>query len=91
MEENIYIKIGQTIKSLRNKNNMTLTQFGNIVGVSAAAVSKWESGEGIKTESLMKISNYFNIIQDNAAPLRPLVHDRAPLILPASPVQALSY
>lgn len=61
MEENIYIKIGQTIKSLRNKNNMTLTQFGNIVGVSAAAVSKWESGEGIKTESLMKISNYFNI------------------------------
>ncbi len=37
-------KIGQNIKALRLKKNMTQGQLASLVGVSYQAVSKWESG-----------------------------------------------
>lgn len=37
--------IGERIKFLRSKNDMTLEDVGNIVGVGKSTVRKWESGE----------------------------------------------
>lgn len=36
--------IGEKIKALRLKNNLTLEQVGNAVGVGKSTVRKWENG-----------------------------------------------
>ena len=37
-----HITIADKIKAYRNKNNLSLKEFGNLIGVSAQAVFKWE-------------------------------------------------
>ncbi len=37
-----YITIADKIKSYRNENNLSLKEFGKLIGVSAQAVYKWE-------------------------------------------------
>ena len=37
-----HITIGDKIKAYRTKNNLSLRQFGKLMGVSSQAVSKWE-------------------------------------------------
>lgn len=39
------LNMGQKIKLLREKHNLTLEQVGNIVGVGKSTVRKWETGE----------------------------------------------
>ena len=38
------LNIGKTILELRKNRNITQDQLANMVGVSAGAVSKWETG-----------------------------------------------
>ena len=37
-----HITIADKIKAYRNENNLSLKEFGKLIGVSAQAVSKWE-------------------------------------------------
>ena len=37
-----HITIADKIKAYRNKNNLSLKEFGKLIGVSAQAVCKWE-------------------------------------------------
>ena len=37
-----HITIANKIKAYRNENNLSLKEFGKLIGVSAQAVSKWE-------------------------------------------------
>lgn len=37
----LHITIADKIKAYRNENNLSLKNFGKLIGVSAQAVSKW--------------------------------------------------
>ena len=37
-----HITIADKIKAYRNENNLSLKEFGKLIGVSAQAVCKWE-------------------------------------------------
>ena len=37
-----HITIADKIKTYRNENNLSLKEFGKLIGVSAQAVCKWE-------------------------------------------------
>ena len=37
-----HITIAEKIKAYRNENNLSLKEFGKLIGVSAQAVCKWE-------------------------------------------------
>lgn len=37
-----HIKIANKIKAYRSENNLSLKEFGKLIGVSAQAVCKWE-------------------------------------------------
>ena len=39
-----YITIADKIREFRAKNNMSMKDFGKMIGVSAQAVCKWEKG-----------------------------------------------
>lgn len=44
---------GKLIKELREKNNMTQSELGDIINVSDKAISKWETGKGLPDISLI--------------------------------------
>ena len=50
---NTYIT-GQTIKKLREEKNMTQGELAEIIGVSAKAVSKWETSKGLPDITLIE-------------------------------------
>lgn len=55
-------KIGNLIKELRKKNNLTQEKFAEKYGVTYQAVSKWENGKNIPDISLLKqICDDYNI------------------------------
>lgn len=59
-------KIGQIIKEIRKKNNLTQMEFAAKYGVTYQAVSKWENGKNIPDITLIKqISKDFNINIDD--------------------------
>ncbi len=39
------IIVAQKIKEFRNENQLTQEQFGNLLGISGQAISKWEREE----------------------------------------------
>ena len=47
-------RIGNLIKELRKKNNLTQEKFAEKYGVTYQAVSKWENGKNIPDISLLK-------------------------------------
>ncbi len=56
------IKVGNFIRELRKKNNLTQKVFGEKYGVTYQAVSKWERGINIPDISLLReISKDFNV------------------------------
>ena len=58
-------EIGNVIKNIRKENNLTQSEFANILWVSSQAVSKWEHGVSIPDISTLKeISNKFNVDLD---------------------------
>lgn len=55
-------KIGNFIKEIRTKNNLTQKQFADKYNVTYQAVSKWENGKNMPDVALIKqISRDFNI------------------------------
>lgn len=59
-------KIGDFIKELRKKNNLTQKELADKYGVTYQAVSKWENGKNIPDISIIKqMSKDFNINIDN--------------------------
>lgn len=55
-------KIGNLIKDIRLKNNLTQKEFAKVYGVTYQAVSKWENGQNIPDISLLKqICDDYNI------------------------------
>ncbi len=65
--ETIDIKrvVGQNIKSLRKKHNMSQQTLANLVGYTDKAVSKWEIGKSLpEIDVLIKISELFHVTVD---------------------------
>jgi transcriptional regulator with XRE-family HTH domain len=59
------IEIGQTISHLRKKCNLTQEQLANSIGVSAQAVSKWETDSSYPDINLLPvIANFFKVSTD---------------------------
>lgn len=59
------MKINEQIRSLRRERRMTQEQLAEAVGVSAAAVSKWESGLSIPEIGMMiALADYFEVSLD---------------------------
>ncbi|WML34495.1 helix-turn-helix domain-containing protein [Clostridium sp. OS1-26] len=57
--------IGEVILKLRKEKGITQEQLGNFIGVSTAAVSKWESGSSYPDITLLPvIATFFNITID---------------------------
>ncbi len=55
-------KTGESLKKLRKKLNMSQQEFGEALGVSNRAVSKWEKGlSKPSTNTWFKISRIFNV------------------------------
>lgn len=60
------LKIGQCIVQARHKNKITQAELANFLGVSKAAVSKWESGASYPDITILpKIATYFNLSIDD--------------------------
>lgn len=50
------------IKAIRNLNALNQSDFGSRIGVSAAAVSRWEAGErGIPDSAILSICREFGV------------------------------
>lgn len=49
------------IKHLRKRSNYTIQKVSKILGVSKAAVSKWENGDDITLEHLYDLSKLYNV------------------------------
>ena len=58
-------QIGEKIKNLRKKSNVTQEKFAEYLGITFQAVSRWESGVCYPDlELLPAIANYFNVTAD---------------------------
>lgn len=55
------IQTGIFLKQLRKAANLTIQDVAKAIGVTKAAISKWESGDGIKTEYLFDLAKFFEI------------------------------
>lgn len=55
--------MGERIKYLREKNNMTQDELGELLGVQKSAIAKYENGkvENIKRSTIKKMADIFNI------------------------------
>ncbi len=59
------IRIGEKIKELRQKNNVTQEKLAEYIGVTAQAVSRWESGVCYPDMDLLPaIANFFDVTID---------------------------
>ena len=58
-------KMGMKIKSLRRERDLTQEELANILGVTKAAVSKWENAESFPDVTLLpQIAQVFSITMD---------------------------
>lgn len=59
------IKIGENIKRLRRERNITQEKLAEVLNVSCAAVSKWETGDTYPDITLLfPLSHYFKVSLD---------------------------
>ena len=59
------LSIGEVIYNLRKEKGITQDQLGTFIGVSTAAVSKWESGISYPDITILPvIATFFNISMD---------------------------
>jgi transcriptional regulator with XRE-family HTH domain len=64
-EESIMLKLGENLKKLRLKRELTQEQLAEAFGVSAQAVSRWENGMTYPDITLLpSIASYFDISID---------------------------
>ena len=60
------LKIGTTIKHLRQKHQVTQEQLATFCGVTPQAISRWEAGNGYPDiELLPTIAEYFSVSMDD--------------------------
>ena len=60
------LKIGQKIKAKRRERELTQEELANILGVTKAAVSKWENGESYPDITMLpQIAQLFRITMDD--------------------------
>ena len=64
-------KIGNLIKEIRKKNNLTQAEFAERYGVTYQAVSKWENGKNIPDIMLLK-----KISEDFDTPIEALLEGK---------------
>lgn len=55
------IATGNLIKKLRTNLGLTIQNIADILGISKTSVSKWESGEYIKTENLFDLAKLLGV------------------------------
>lgn len=57
------MNMGDKIKFHREKNNMTLEELGNKVGVSKSTILKWETGSiaNMKRDKIAKVASALNV------------------------------
>ena len=55
------LQTASLLKYLRNNYNFTLQKVASLLGVSKAAVSKWENGDDITTEHLYDLAKLYNV------------------------------
>ena len=66
------LQFANTIASLRKTNGLTQDEVANFVGVSKAAVSKWETGLSYPDILLLpKLATYFNLTIDELLGYKP--------------------
>ena len=59
------LKIGEKIKAKRRERDYTQEELANILGVSKAAVSKWENDESFPDVTMLpQIAQLFHITMD---------------------------
>lgn len=59
------VNMGERIKTLRNKNNLTQSQVAQRLGVANSAVSAYESGTRYPTyETLIKLARMYHVSTD---------------------------
>jgi len=56
---------GQLLRKLRNEHNYTIQCIADLLSISKAAVSKWESGNDISVEHLYELSKFYNVSFDD--------------------------
>ena len=62
---NIFLKLSEKLKQLRNSRGLTQEELASALFVSRTAISKWESGKGYPSiDSLKEISSLFSITLD---------------------------
>lgn len=56
------MRIGESIRKLREENGLTQDQLGRIAGVSSMAVSQWENGRAVpRMGSIQMMADYFGV------------------------------
>jgi len=55
------LQAASLLKYLRNNYNFTIQKVASLLGVSKAAVSKWENGDDITTEHLYDLAKLYNV------------------------------
>ena len=55
------LQTGTLLQQLRKDSNLTIQQVAHLLGVSKAAVSKWEGGEYITTEHLYDLAKLYSV------------------------------
>ena len=58
------IKIAHIISENRKLKGITQDELANYIGVSKAAVSKWENGQSYRYNFSTQLATYFNISID---------------------------
>ena len=54
--------VGESIRKLREDNDLTQEQLGEIAGVSSMAVSQWENGRAVpRMGAIQRMADYFGI------------------------------
>lgn len=60
-----YSDFGENLKQLRKSRGLTQKDFGTMVGLSKAVVSKYETGIGYPSfDVLVRIAQYFGVTTD---------------------------
>lgn len=60
-----YSNFGENLKQLRKSRGLTQKDFGTMVGLSKAVVSKYETGMGYPSfDILVRIAQYFGVTTD---------------------------
>ncbi len=65
------LAFSETLKSLRKEKNLTQEQLGDVLGVSAQAISRWENGASLPDITMLPaIAAYFEVSADTLLGIR---------------------